>query len=171
MILAQLAAALVVLTVGGWLIATLLLRREVAPDRSDASRHNGSSRAEGLPAVGWNTVMLGVASTLRYLAGFTDGPRQVPPDREWVGDLVAMDLGTKVTARANPEDAGARVVVREGRVAIRVAGGGEPSNACSRSSHNSGSSAHHLCRYFPAVERFISEPAFRTANGHERAPP
>jgi anti-sigma factor RsiW len=31
MILGQLAAALVVLTVGGWLIATLLLRREVAP--------------------------------------------------------------------------------------------------------------------------------------------
>ncbi len=130
--------------------------------------------------------MLDVASTLRYLAGFTDGPRQVSLDGEAyfdvvyeqdrpfivrAGALVATDLGTQFTVRAYPEDAGARVVVREGRVAFRVAGGGEPSNACARSSHNSGSSAHRLCRYFSSLERFISEPAFRTATGHERASP
>ena len=38
------------------------------------------------------------------------------------GELVATDLGTEFTVRAYPEDAGARVVVREGRVAIRAAG-------------------------------------------------
>jgi hypothetical protein len=127
--------------------------------------------------------MLGVASTLRYPAGFTDGPRQVweayfdvvyEQDRPFIvraGDLVAKDLGTQFTVRAYPEDAGARVVVREGRVAIRVAGGGEPSNACARSSHNSGGSAHRPCRYFPALERLISEPVSRTVTGHERASP
>src|SRR5919107_4622478 len=34
------------------------------------------------------------------------------------GQMVAQDLGTRFTVRLYPEDAGARVVVREGRVAI-----------------------------------------------------
>lgn len=42
------------------------------------------------------------------------------------GGLVARDLGTQFTVRAYPEDVGARVVVREGRVAVRTASPGGP---------------------------------------------
>jgi transmembrane sensor len=141
MVLGQLAAALVLLTVGGWLITTLLLRREVA--RTVAMRVATTAPAERamfrLPD--GTRVMLGVASTLRYPAGFTDGPRQVSLDGEAyfdvvyqqdrpfivrAGDLVAEDLGTQFTMRAYPDDAGARVVVREGRVAIRAAATSAP---------------------------------------------
>jgi ferric-dicitrate binding protein FerR (iron transport regulator) len=81
--------------------------------------------------------MLGVASTLRYPADFAGGPRGVSLEGEAyfevvhderrpfvvrAGELVATDLGTEFTVRAYPEDAGVRVVVREGRVAIRAAG-------------------------------------------------
>ena len=47
------------------------------------------------------------------------------------GDLVAKDRGTEFTVRAYPEDVGARVVVREGKVAIRAAaeGAGGPERA------------------------------------------
>jgi transmembrane sensor len=82
-------------------------------------------------------VVLGVASTLRYPAAFAGGARDVSLEgeayfqvvhderREFTvraGNLVAKDLGTEFTVRAYREDAGARVVVREGRVAIRAAG-------------------------------------------------
>jgi len=40
------------------------------------------------------------------------------------GDLIAKDLGTEFTVRAYREDDGARVVVREGSVAIRAAASG-----------------------------------------------
>jgi ferric-dicitrate binding protein FerR (iron transport regulator) len=81
-------------------------------------------------------VVLGVASTLRYPAAFKSGSRdvllegeayfevahdQVRPFTVRAADLVAQDLGTEFTVRAYPEDAGAQVVVREGRVAIRAA--------------------------------------------------
>jgi ferric-dicitrate binding protein FerR (iron transport regulator) len=46
---------------------------------------------------------------------------QVRPFTVRAGDLVAQDLGTEFTVRAYPEDAGAQVVVRQGRVAIRAA--------------------------------------------------
>jgi transmembrane sensor len=83
-------------------------------------------------------VMLGVASTLRYPANFGEAPREVSVEGEayfdvvhdarrpfvvHAGQLVAKDLGTQFTVRFYPEDAGARVVVREGRVAIRAAQG------------------------------------------------
>ena len=80
-------------------------------------------------------VMLGVASTLTYAADFGGGAREVSVEGEAyfdvvhhqrrpfvvrAGPLVATDLGTQFTVRSYPEDAGAQVVVREGRVAIRA---------------------------------------------------
>jgi transmembrane sensor len=80
-------------------------------------------------------VMLGVASALRYPANFGEGEREVTVEGEAyfdvvhdarrpfvvrTGQLVAKDLGTQFTARFYPEDAVARVVVREGRLAIRA---------------------------------------------------
>jgi transmembrane sensor len=78
-------------------------------------------------------VLLGVASTLRYPADFGTGSREMALEGEayfdvvhdvqrpfvvHAGPMVAKDLGTRFTVRLYPEDAGARVVVREGRVAI-----------------------------------------------------
>jgi transmembrane sensor len=140
LILAQLAAALVVLTVSGWLTATLLLRR--ASVRGEAMRVASTARAERatfrLPD--GTSVMLSVASTLRYPAGFTGARREVLLEGEAffdvvhdehrtfivrAGDLVARDLGTQFAVRAYPEDSGARVVVREGKVAILAAADGK----------------------------------------------
>jgi ferric-dicitrate binding protein FerR (iron transport regulator) len=134
-----LAAAVVVLTIGGGVAATLLLRRQMAP--AEAIRVAATAPAERatfrLPD--GTQVMLGVASTLRYPAAFTDGRRAVALEGEayfdviheeqrpfivLAGDLVAMDLGTQFTVRAYPDDPDARVVVREGKVAIRAAGDG-----------------------------------------------
>jgi transmembrane sensor len=84
------------------------------------------------------SVMLGVASTLRYPVRFGEGTREVSVEGEAyfdvvhdarrpfvvrAGQLVAKDLGTQFTVRFYPDDAGARVVVREGRVAIRASQG------------------------------------------------
>lgn len=81
-------------------------------------------------------VMLGVASTLRHPVAFGVGRRQVELEGEAyfevvhdenrafavrAGDIVAEDLGTEFIVRAYPEDRHARVVVREGKVALRAA--------------------------------------------------
>jgi ferric-dicitrate binding protein FerR (iron transport regulator) len=81
-------------------------------------------------------VMLAAGSTLRHPANFRADSREVTlegeayfavehdarrPFRVRAGDLVATDLGTEFLVRAYPEDAGARVVVRSGEVAIRAA--------------------------------------------------
>jgi ferric-dicitrate binding protein FerR (iron transport regulator) len=81
-------------------------------------------------------VVLSVASTLRYPAAFRGEARSVSLEGEAyfevahdrgrpftvrAADLVAQDLGTEFNVRAYPEDSGARVVVRQGRVAIRAA--------------------------------------------------
>jgi ferric-dicitrate binding protein FerR (iron transport regulator) len=78
-------------------------------------------------------VLLGVASTLRYPADFGTVSREMALEGEayfdvvhdvqrpfvvHAGQMMAKDLGTRFTVRHYPEDAGARVVVREGRVAI-----------------------------------------------------
>ncbi len=134
-ILGQLAAALVVLTVGGGLAATLLFKRQGAPAGATrvVSTAPGERAAFRLPD--GTQVMLSVASRLRYPARFGAGLREVAlegeayfdvPHRQGrpfvvrAGELVAKDLGTRFTVRAYPEDAGARVVVREGKVAIRA---------------------------------------------------
>jgi transmembrane sensor len=133
----QLAAALLIALAGGSALVLLLFRsRPPAPSEMTrvAVTTPGQRGVFRLPD--GTQVVLGVASKLRYLAAFTDGSREVSLDGEAyfdvvhdsrrpfivrAGDLVAKDLGTEFTVRAYPEDAGARVVVREGRVAIRAA--------------------------------------------------
>jgi transmembrane sensor len=82
------------------------------------------------------SVMLGVASTLRHAVAFGVGRREVELEGEAsfevvhderrafavrAGDIVAEDLGTQFVVRAYREDRHARVVVREGKVALRAA--------------------------------------------------
>jgi transmembrane sensor len=133
----QLAAALLIALAGGSALVLVLFRsRPSAPAEMTrvATTTPGQRGVFRLPD--GTQVVLGVASTLRYPAAFADGSREVSLDGEayfdvvhdsrrpfmvHAGDLVAKDLGTEFTVRAYPEDAGARVVVREGRVAIRAA--------------------------------------------------
>jgi len=82
------------------------------------------------------SVMLGVASTLRHPVSFGVGGREVhlegeayfevvhDEERPFVvraGDMVAEDRGTEFIVRAYLDDRHARVVVREGQVAVRAA--------------------------------------------------
>ncbi|MBA3345891.1 MAG: FecR domain-containing protein [Gemmatimonadales bacterium] len=82
------------------------------------------------------SVMLGVASTLRHPMSFGVGGREVHLEGEAyfevvhqdgrpfvvrAGDVIAEELGTEFIVRAYPEDRQARVVVREGQVAVRAA--------------------------------------------------
>jgi transmembrane sensor len=133
----SLAAAVFVAVIGGSAIGVLLLRwrpSAVAVAVRVAATKPGE-RAEFRLSDG-TQVVLGVASTLQYPAAFLSGPREVSlqgeayfdvihdesrPFTVRAGDLVAKDLGTEFTVRAYPEDVGARVVVRKGRVAIRAA--------------------------------------------------
>jgi transmembrane sensor len=133
----QLAAALLIALAGGSALVLVLFRsRPSAPAEMTrvAMTTPGQRGVFRLPD--GTQVVLGVATTLRYPAAFTDGSREVSLEGEayfdvvhdtrrpfmvHAGDLVAKDLGTEFTVRAYPEDAGARVVVREGRVAIRAA--------------------------------------------------
>jgi len=132
---AQIAAALLV-AVGGAAGAFALLYRE----RPVAGQLRVATTAPGQRSVfhlsDGTRVVLGVASMLRFPTAFEGSSRDVSLEGEAyfevahdqrrgfvvrAGDLVAKDLGTEFTVRAYPEDAGARVVVREGRVAIRAA--------------------------------------------------
>jgi transmembrane sensor len=133
---AQIAAALLVAVLGGVGAFALLYRdRPAVPQLRVANTAAGQRSVFRLPD--GTRVVLGVASTLRFPAAFEGGSRDVSLEGEAyfevshdelrgfvvrAGDLVAKDLGTQFTVRAYPEDAGARVVVREGRVAIRAAG-------------------------------------------------
>jgi ferric-dicitrate binding protein FerR (iron transport regulator) len=136
----QLAAALVLAAVGGTGLAMLLLpwRPQSSAEPVRVAATAPGQRAKFRLPDG-TAVMLSVASTLRYPATFASGSREVSlvgeayfevshdgrrPFSVQAGDLVARDLGTQFTVRAYPEDAGARVVVREGRVAIRGAAHG-----------------------------------------------
>ena len=132
----QIAAALLLTVLAATVIARLLFRSQAhVPAVRVATTAPGQRTMFRL---GDGTqVVLGVASTLRYPARFDGGSRDVSLEGEAyfqvvhdegrafvvrAGDLVAKDLGTEFTVRAYPEDAGARVVVRAGRVAIRAAG-------------------------------------------------
>lgn len=81
-------------------------------------------------------VLLGPGSTLRHPRAFSDRSRsvtlegeayftvkhdEIKPFRVRAGDLIATQLGTEFLVRSYPEDAGARVVVRSGTVAVRAA--------------------------------------------------
>jgi len=136
---AQLAAALFLTVIGGTALGVLLLRRH-PPAAAEAIRvattTPGQRAMFRLPD--GTKVVLSVASVLRHPREFREGSREVSLEGEAyfevlhderrpfvvrAGDLVAKDLGTEFTVRAYPEDAGARVVVREGKVAIRAAAG------------------------------------------------
>jgi transmembrane sensor len=133
----QLAAALFVAVIGGSAIGVLLFRwRPSAPAEAMRVAATKPGQRAMFRLADGTQVVLGVASTLRYPAAFRSGTREVSlegqayfevvhdtrrPFTVRAGDLVAKDLGTEFTVRAYPEDAGTRVVVREGRVAIRAA--------------------------------------------------
>ena len=134
---ARLAAALFVAVIGGTAIGFLLLRRpsSTPAEAMQVARTTPGQRAMFRLSDG-TQVVLGVASVLRYPREFGKASREVSLEGEAyfevvhqksrpfvvrAGDLVAKDLGTQFTVRAYPDDAGARVVVREGRVAIRAA--------------------------------------------------
>lgn len=132
-----LVAALVCAAVAGTSLTVYLLRSH-SPARPEAIRiattAPGQRAKFRLPD--GTQVMLGVASELRYPAALASGSREMSLKGEayfavihderrpfivHAGGLVAKDLGTEFTVRAYPEDVSARVVVREGRVAIRGA--------------------------------------------------
>ncbi|MFL5496407.1 MAG: FecR domain-containing protein [Gemmatimonadales bacterium] len=132
-----LAAALFLVVIGGSALGMLLFRSG-SPVPEEAMRvvttPPGQRARFRLPD--GTQVVLGVASTLRYPSDFSRALRRVSLQGEGyfevahdhrrafvvrAADLIAQDLGTEFTVRAYPEDAGARVVVREGRVAIRAA--------------------------------------------------
>jgi ferric-dicitrate binding protein FerR (iron transport regulator) len=131
----RVAAALVMATGAGTALAVWLRsgRPTTAPTLRVAA--TGAGERATFRLSDGTRVMLGVASTLRYPADFGRAPRDVTIEGEayfdvvhdahrpfvvHAGQLVAKDLGTQFTVRLYPEDAGARVVVREGRVAIRA---------------------------------------------------
>jgi transmembrane sensor len=137
----QLAAALVMLMVGGGLAATILLRRQPVPAALRIATTAPAERATFRLPDG-TQVMLGVASIIKYPVAFPDDRREVllvgeayfdvvhEHDRGFIvraGDLIAKDVGTQFTVRAYADDPDARVVVRQGKVAIRAAAAEERS--------------------------------------------
>ena len=128
----QVAAALAMTAAAGTAMAMWLQSRQAAPAPLRIAATGAGERAK-LRLPDGSSVMLGVATTLRYTANFGEDSREVSVEGEAyfdvvhdarrpfvvrAGQLVAKDLGTQFTVRLYPEDAGARVVVREGRVAI-----------------------------------------------------
>lgn len=139
----QFAAAVVILAVGAAAAGALLLR-SWSPAPIEAVRVASTAPAERakfrLPD--GTQVILGVASTLRYPDDFGSASREVSLDGEayfevlhdarrpfvvHAGELVAKDVGTAFTVRSYRDDSSARVVVREGRVAIRASAAPEAS--------------------------------------------
>ena len=137
----QVAAAVVIAAGAGTAMAVWLQSRQATPAPAVLVATTGAGERATLRLPDGTRVMLGVASTLRYRRGFGEGSRDVSVDGEayfdvvhdarrpfvvHAGKLVAKDLGTQFTVRLYPEDAGARVVVREGQVAIRATAAGAP---------------------------------------------
>ena len=134
---AQIAAAVLVTLAGAAAVGALLFRSRSlapAPALKVATTARGQRATFLLPD--GTHVMLGVASTLRYPASFDGGSRELSLEGEAyfevvhdeqrpfvvrAGDLVARDIGTEFTVRAYPDEPRARVVVRQGRVAIYAA--------------------------------------------------
>ncbi len=131
----QVAAALVVAAGAGTVMAVWLRSRQAASVSTVRVAATGAGERATFRLSDGTSVMLGVATTLRYPANFGEGSREVSVEGEayfdvvhdarrpfvvHAGQLVAKDLGTQFTVRLYPEDAGARVVVREGRVGIRA---------------------------------------------------
>jgi transmembrane sensor len=134
----RVAAALVIAAGAGTAIAVWIRSRQVASAPAVRVAATGAGERATFRLSDGTSVMLGVASRLSYPERFGEGSREVSVEGEAyfdvvhdagrpfvvrAGQLVAKDLGTQFTVRLYPEDAGARVVVREGRVAIRAVQG------------------------------------------------
>jgi transmembrane sensor len=135
---AQIAAAALLTAVGAAAVGALLFRagsHKAAPAFRVATTARGQRATFRLPD--GTHVMLGVASRLRYPTSFDGGSRELSLEGEAyfevvhdeqrpfvvrAGDLVARDIGTEFTVRAYPDEVRSRVVVRQGRVAVRAAG-------------------------------------------------
>ncbi len=135
----KVAVVLLLVVGGGALAGRALLSPEPdtprpAPAMRVVSTPPGQRASFRLPD--GTSVMLGVASTLRHAVAFGVGRREVELEGEAyfevvhdenrafavrAGDIVAEDLGTQFVVRAYREDRHARVVVREGKVALRAA--------------------------------------------------
>jgi transmembrane sensor len=135
----QVAAAIALTAVGAAMVAGLMSRSHPAPPAERVARTLPGQRAT-LRLPDGTSVMLGVASTLRYPAAFDAATCAVALEGEAyfqvvhnerrpftvrAGAAVAQDLGTEFVVRAYPQDSVARVVVRDGRVGLRAAGSGD----------------------------------------------
>lgn len=136
---AQRVAVVALALVGGAGLSVLLLDRSPqALDGTVQIARTAPGQLATLRLPDGTRVVLGVASTLRYPRAFARGSRKVSLEGEayfevvhdgerpfavGAGDLLATDLGTEFTVRSYPEDLGARIVVRQGRVAIRAVAG------------------------------------------------
>ncbi len=137
----QVAAALVIVAGAGTAMGMWVRSRQAASVPAMRVATTGAGERATFRLSDGTSVMLGVASTLRYPVSFGEGSREVQVEGEAyfdvgrderrpfvvrAGQLVATDLGTQFTVRLYPEDVGPRVVVREGRVAIRAQADGAP---------------------------------------------
>jgi transmembrane sensor len=137
----QVAAALVMAAGAGTVLAVWIQSRQAAPAPTVRVAATGAGERATFRLSDGTSVMLGVASSLRYAANFGEDSRDVSVEGEayfdvaheagrpfvvHAGQLMAKVLGTQFTVRLYPEDTGARVVVREGRVSIRAAASGAP---------------------------------------------
>lgn len=135
----QIAAAIALTAIGAAVVAGLMSRSQAAPRPERVARTMAGQRAT-LKLPDGSSVILGVASTLRYPAAFDGAGRAVSLEGEAyfqvvhderrpfsvrAGTLVAQDLGTEFVVRAYPDDSAAQVVVREGQVGIRAAASAE----------------------------------------------
>jgi transmembrane sensor len=129
-------AAAAVLTAGAVLAGRELLRDRGRSEAAAVERvvtvPRGQRAQFRLPD--GSEVLLAAGSTLRHPATFAGRSREVTlegeayfavrhdkrrPFRVRAGNLIATDLGTEFLVQAYPENAGARVVVRSGTVAVR----------------------------------------------------
>lgn len=124
--------------IGAGILVSLALGSREATPASPAMRvlSTPSGQRASFKLPDGTRVILGVASTLRHPPTFSAEAREielegeayfeVTPDSRHpfvvrARDLVAEDLGTEFLVRAYPEDPTPSVVVRDGRVALRLA--------------------------------------------------
>lgn len=138
-------AAAIVLIAGGAAAGYFVFRSPAAPVATTEFTGRAYVTAPGQRATfqlaDGSHVMLGPGSTLRTAREFGQDAREVALEGEAyfevthdeqrpfvvrAGDLVATDLGTEFTVRAYGDNEPARVVVREGLVAIEAAAANSP---------------------------------------------
>jgi transmembrane sensor len=132
---AQVAAAIGLAAIGAAVVAGLMSRRYQTPPADRVARTMAGQRATFRLPDG-TSVILSVASSLRYPVTFSTARREVALEGEAyfqvthdeerpflvrAGTIVAQDLGTEFVVRAYRDDSTTRVVVRDGTVGIRAA--------------------------------------------------